>query len=211
MISKKYLAVGAAVVLIFLAAIAVFGGGGQKPLISDNKTLTREIAAKMIFEKLDKKIYSNGIVPFAHLQKLSDSDNSKDYFAGSVEIENIDFEALQKAGLIKITERKSQTDIFGLSYKYLRYQFTDKGNEYTLGNEKEKSVALAELDNVEVTGMTELFTSQKKAQYTARYKPTPFGEILGKNNLYKYAPAIERNALFQLYDDGWRASSLSLM
>jgi len=189
MISKKYLAIGAAVVLIFLAAIAV------KQLLPENKTLTREAAAekiKLYLQNNPEKIgYGRYIRTFSN-----DVMSREGYYISFIDEE---VKELLKEGFIENTSQP--LGIGGPT----SFTFTEKAKPYFVKREvndsKDIKVILAEAASVEVTGLAEIRHGEIKADYKAAYKPTPFGEALNEKD-----QTTEETTFFTLYDNGWRVS-----
>ena len=96
-------------------------------------------------------------------------------------------------------------------YNYFVFDFTDKATPYFTKrdnaslDDKSVEVLLAEVQSVEVTGLTEQAAegglNTRTADFTATYKATPIGAIIDE----KIATApFKWKAKFVLYDDGWR-------
>ncbi len=207
MIPKKYFAAGAAAVLIFLAlaAIARLGSNGQKQSLTDNKTLTRESAAKIILNEIQEKPYPEKKIlagKTAEGYKILYNHFDKNFGQSLLELE--------RNGLIHIVKSENSD---GLAV----FDFTDKAQSYIKPSGPDFDIVLAKPYSVEVTGLTSSAENsggkKTRAEFIAKYKLTPFGEIIKGELLLgpiidkgKSAEDLNSYANFTLYDDGWRIS-----
>jgi len=215
------------VIAIVIVGLIVFGAvffsghktSNQTPGATGKTNLTRDDAAKVITDAL-KKLNNNSVLNPYRVVK-TDTPNyiviNGNFRASSVGASATSafttkyIPAYEAAGLIKIISRNS--DFFGS--EFIDYEFTDQGKQYLMTQDQSNfSVILAQLDSIEVTGLTApnaLSSVQSiNADYTIKYKLTPFGEIYEKTktdwqpNEAKPSADSSSSVSFVLYDDGWR-------
>lgn len=219
----KRLRRGFIILFAFTMLFLITGCSGNKGELSRSK------AAKMIKEVLQKDTKTeeiamgneNGIMRFSYPNRFYyEQGHQKNNLGDKFDQK---FIALSEKGLITYktvttfhddaAERHPQ-DSNRFYYDEYSFDITSKANPYIVKEEKRQNwnkyskvitVLLAELDDVEVTGLTqpaEAFGQKMiEAEYTAKYKQTPFGEVFitDRGKLIK-----KGRAGFVLYDDGWR-------
>lgn len=209
MLNKKYIIIGIVVVVLIVVFILFSRNDSSTPdssvLEKGVKNLTRESAAEMIEIYYQVNPYGGNyggkIKEFSYNEQLG--HHSPNY--GEDEIKLI--KALAEAGMVKIVEEK-RTNWGTL---YLSFDFTDQAKPYffeqkdTPPETKNITLLLGELVSVEVTGLTEPAVEQgvnrRYANYTAKYKATPIGQIIDEK---KASEEVKDRMSFVLYDDGWR-------
>lgn len=122
-----------------------------------------------------------------------------------------DLSRLESMGLIK--NHRSFFATWITRYERCFFDLTEAANPYIKKGKSQFDfqfyVITATVNSVEVNGISKpsdlLGRKVCTATYTASYKPTPFGEALieDKNKLSRSGQAV-----FVLYDDGWRLNNL---
>lgn len=196
--------------------------------------LSRSKATEQIKTKLEKQPIThsislgdeNGKIIYTYSHITYYNTDHKNYEYGKKFVEDYNkYIALSEKGLInykvlKLKQddgyKRSKGDPSRFYEDWFELNLTQKAKEYVL-NEKVESgwgnkqkiaiVKLANLDEVEVTGLTapsDAFGQKMcQANFTATYKLTPFGEVF-KDNV---KTVQQGSATFILYDDGWRLSN----
>ena len=176
-----------------------------------SKNLTRESAGDKIEEYLrinPQKTESYGFdEQLGHYYvRFSDPDYM---LYGEDEVKLI--KTLEAAGFTKIVGEKNFGSRFMPGPYNLYFDFTELAKPYFVkredaaSNNKNFDILLAEVVNVEVTGLTEPAmkngASIRTANYVATYRATPIGKIIDEEKATK---EIRSTWQFTLYDDGWR-------
>lgn len=162
--------------------------------------ISRSDAASKL-EKVIAPIYIDGI---------DCQPNSRKCSGLARQVEERDLYRLEEMGLIKVKARS-----FGLfTGETLNFELMDSAIPYTVPRNRYGANIIAfiggTIDSVEVNGISKPADSNGQkvctATYSATYKATPFGEIFFRNNekLFKSG-----NAIFVLYDDGWRIAEIN--
>lgn len=203
---------------------------------SNGNNLSRSEAAKQIKEALGKNKITHTITlgnadgkkmySYSHINYYNEAHKKHKLGKKFVEDPNR-FIQLSEKGLVnyKVLKlkrddgyKRSKGDRSRFYEDWFEISLTAKGKKYATekmeksvwGNKVSKMavVRLAELDSVEITGLTEPSdaggTIVTKVEYVSKYKLTPFGEVFkGKVKLTR-----KGYVYFQLYDDGWRHGKL---
>jgi len=216
------------VIGIVIVVLIIFGAmflSGHKPSnqpagYTGKKTLTREDAAKAIYDFLKNDKSSLTMFSLNKSVKIEtpNYDKTKGNFRttsyGNDEERGVFalkfLSAYEAAGLIKIINKENS---YGT--ETITYEFTDKAKPFLNTIDPDRpTIILAQMDKVEVTGLTApntaLGVQMMGADYTIKYRLTPFGEIYEKTksdwkaNETKPSTDYSADLPFVLYDDGWR-------
>lgn len=159
--------------------------------------ISRSDAAK----KLEKAISP------LYIESIHCESNLRSCSALEREIGESDLFRLEEMNLIKVTGQASHPAFIG-------FKLMDSASPYTVQMKRYGANIIAfiggTIDSVKVNGISKPADSNGQkictVSYSATYKATPFGEVLFKNNneLVKSG-----NAIFVLYDDGWRIAEIN--
>jgi len=176
-----------------------------------SKDLSRSKAAQIIKETYNKETKNSKEWRVNTLKFEKHEQDEYFVIPGGADPKILDaYKKLTDHGLVvmgKITIGKGSGQ-----YNYDAMKFTNKAKPYIISEDKFDGIGgrndrviilLAEVDNVEVTGIAPVTVEGAKmseVEFTLHYKPTPIGELLLKPD-----KLIEKSRLpFKLYDDGWR-------
>lgn len=198
---KNTYVAGAGVVVVAIGLFYLFGGG----LADSNgavKNLTRDSAAKQILDALNSEQNV-----FMRAQSIFERENGN----YDMSFYGPEIEKLSEAGYIEIINPLDTS----AGFRTYEVRFTEKAAPFIRDSDRSedgKFLVVEKASKVEVGGITAPSEKNGKrqsvVQYTPTYEPTPLGEQIAEK-LPKNKREIQ-NAVFILYDDGWRIDPYSL-